>query len=373
MTVDFASLVPSWVRSLEPYSPGMPIEELERRYGIRDSIKLASNENPLGPSPRALEAVRESLGELHRYPEGDAFVLRRKLAARLGVSPEALVFGHGSNEVLELVVRAFLSPGEEAVVAEGTFLIYRLIVQAAGGRVRSVPLREFTHDLEGMAEAVGKGTKLVFVANPNNPTGTIVRREEWRRFLEKLPGHVVVVVDEAYGEYVEDPEFPDALAATREKPVLVLRTFSKIYGLAGLRLGYGVGPPGLVEFLERVRQPFNVGTLAQVAAAAALEDHEHVERSKRLNREGMCRLAEGFRRLGLFWVPSQANFVLVRVGDGARIYERLLRRGVIVRPMAAYGFPEFVRVTVGVPEENERLLRSLEEVLREGGNDGSGG
>jgi len=362
---DIRSLVPEWVRTLTPYSPGMPIEELERELGIRGSIKLASNENPLGPSPRALAAVAAALPDLHRYPDGACFHLTRRLAARHRVAAEEILVGNGSNELLELVVRSFLRPGDEAVMADQAFVIYRLIVQAAAGVPRVVPLRDFTHDLEAMARAVTGRTRIVFLGNPNNPTGTIFRRAAWEAFLAAMPGHVIVLADDAYAEYVEDRDYPDTIAMRGDGtvPVVTLRTFSKLYGLAGLRVGYAVAAAPLIEVLGRVRQPFSVNALAQVAACAALDDEEHVRRTLATNREGMTHLTQAFARLGLEYVPSAANFVLVRVGEGARVYEALLRRGVIVRPMDAYGFPAHVRVTVGLPEENARFVEALAGVL----------
>ena len=368
MAVDIKSHIPEWIRSLAPYPPGKPIEELEREYGVFDSIKLASNENPLGPSPKALAAIQEALGNLHRYPDGSCFYLKRAVAKRLGVSPEALILGNGSNEIIELAVRTFMQRGDEAVMADQAFVIYRLVVQAAGGISRLAPLRNYTHDLEAIAEAITPATRMVFLANPNNPTGTIFFRRDWEEFLTALPPQVIVVMDEAYREFVEDPEYPDSLAAHGPDRLLItLRTFSKVYGLAGLRIGFGVAHPELVEVMNRVRQPFNVGNLAQVGALAALDDHEHVRRTQECNREGLAFLRRECQRLGLEYVPSWANFLMVRVGNGPRIYEALLRQGVIVRPMGVYGFPEHVRVTVGTPAENARFVRTLEEVLRGGG------
>jgi histidinol-phosphate aminotransferase len=364
--MDLRALVPEWIRTLTPYPPGMPIEELERELGIHDSIKLASNENPLGPSPRALAAVRDALAQLHRYPDGSAFYLKRRLAERLGVRPDELLIGNGSNEVIELVVRTFLRPFDEAIMADQAFVIYRMVVQAAGGTPRIVPLREFTHDLEAIADAITPRTRVVFLANPNNPTGTIFRRPAWEAFLAAVPRHLVVVADDAYAEYVEDPAYPDTIRERGDGrvPVVTLRTFSKLYGLAGLRIGYAVAPAAVIDAMGRVRQPFNVNALGLVGALAALDDSEHVTRTLAVNREGMAFLTEGFRRLGLAWVPSAANFLLVRVGPAARIYQALLRRGVIVRPMEVYGFPEHLRITVGLPPENRRCLEALAEALR---------
>jgi histidinol-phosphate aminotransferase len=359
-------LVPEWIRTLAPYAPGKPIEELERELGIRDSIKIASNENPLGPSPKALAAVRAALSDLHRYPDGSAYHLKRRLSERHGIPEEELLVGNGSNEIIELLVRTFLRPGDEAVVADQAFVIYRLVVQGAGGRARVVPLRDYTHDLEAMAAAIGDRTRLVFVGNPNNPTGTIVRRLAWQRFLAAVPPGVVVVADEAYAEYVDDSEYPDTLADRGDGrvPIVTLRTFSKLYGLAGLRVGWAAAPAPVIDAIGRLRQPFNVNSLALVAAVAALDDDEHVRRTLAVNREGMAFLRRAFGALGIESVPSAANFILVRVGDGARVYDALLRRGVIVRPMEGYGFPEHVRVTVGTAAENERLVDALRAILR---------
>ena len=368
MAADVKLHIPEWIRSLAPYPPGKPIEELEREYGIFDSIKLASNENPLGPSPKALAAIQEALGDLHRYPDGSCFYLKRAVAKRLGVSPDALLFGNGSNEIIELAVRTFMQCGHEAVMADQAFVIYRLVVQAAGGVARLVPLRNYTHDLAAIAEAISPATRMVFLSNPNNPTGTIFLRRDWEEFLAAVPPHVIVVIDEAYCEFVDDPEYPDSLAAHgSERLLITLRTFSKIYGLAGLRIGFGVAHPQLVEIMNRVRQPFNVSNLAQVGALAALEDDEHVQRTRECNREGLAFLRRECERLGLDYVPSWANFLMVNVGNGVRIYESLLRQGVIVRPMGVYGFPEHVRVTVGTPAENARFVRTLEEILHGGG------
>jgi histidinol-phosphate aminotransferase len=363
------TLAPEWVRSLEPYPPGLPIEEVERKHGIRGSIKLASNENPLGPSPRALDAIARGLSSLHRYPDGATFYLRRRLAERHGVAPEEILVGNGSNEIIELVVRAIMRQGDDAVMADQAFLVYSIVVQAVGGHPVQVPLRDFTHDLDAMTQAVTPRTRVVFVANPNNPTGTIVHREAWRRFLQSLRGReLLVVADEAYAEYVRDPAYPDTVHERGDGtvPVVTLRTFSKLFGLAGLRVGYAVAPPLVIDMLARVRQPFNVNGLAQVGALAALDDTEHVERTLAVNREGMAYLEDAMTRLGVAFVASQANFLLVRVGRGLTVYDALLRRGVITRPMDAYGFPEYLRVTVGLADENHRFVEALGAVLAPG-------
>ncbi|HEY7715666.1 MAG TPA: histidinol-phosphate transaminase [Candidatus Binatia bacterium] len=357
--------VPQYIRSLIPYEPGKPIEEVEREYGIAHSVKLASNENPLGPSPKALTAIREKLAQLNLYPDGDCYYLKQGLSRKLGVAPEQVIFGNGSNEIIELAARTFMRPGDEAVMAEQAFVVYQLIVQAVGGHSRAVPLKNFTHDLAAIAGAISPRTRLVFLANPNNPTGTIFQRGEWEHFLASVSRDVLVIVDEAYFEYVKDPEYPDSLRYhSDDRPILTLRTFSKLYGLAGLRIGYGIGSTELVSLMQRVRQPFNVNAAAQWGALAALDDEEHVERSLDVNRQGLAYLQGEFRRLGLSFVPSHANFILVHVGKGQEVFQQLLKQGVIVRPMAGYRFPEHVRITVGTMDENRKLIVALENVVR---------
>ena len=356
--------IPEYIRTLIPYEPGKPIEEVEREYGIANSIKLASNENPLGPSPKALAAIRERLAQLNLYPDGDCFYLKRGLAQKLGVAPETLIFGNGSNEIIELAARTFLRPGDEAVMAEQAFVVYQLIVQAVGGQSKTVPLRDYTHDLAAIADAVTPKTRLVFLANPNNPTGTIFRRGEWETFLDKVSNDTLLIVDEAYFEYVQDAEYPNSLNYHRDgRAILTLRTFSKLYGLAGLRIGYGVGSPEIVAMMHRVRQPFNVSAPAQWAALAALDDVEHVRKSLEVNRQGLEYLQNEFKRLGLDCVPSQGNFILVRVGKGQEVFNQLLAQGVIVRPMGGYRFPEHVRVTVGTMAENQKFVEALQKII----------
>jgi histidinol-phosphate aminotransferase len=357
--------VPEYIRSLIPYEPGKPIEEVEREYGISGSVKLASNENPLGPSPRALAVLRERLPELHLYPDGDCFYLKRALAQKLGVQPDRLIFGNGSNEIIELAARTFMRAGDEAVMAEQAFVVYELIVQAVGGKRKTVPLKNFTHDLAAIADAVTPQTRLVFLANPNNPTGTIYRRRDWQAFLERISPDVLVIVDEAYFEYVEEADYPNSLDYHARHPaILTLRTFSKLYGLAGLRIGYGIGAKSVIALMQRVRQPFNVNAPAQWAALAALDDTEHVQRSLGVNQQGVKYLQTEFARLGLSYVPSQANFILVRVGNGPEVFQRLLQQGVIVRPMVGYKFPEHVRVTVGTMAQNQKLIGALERLIQ---------
>ena len=357
--------VPEYIRKLVPYQPGKPIEEVEREYGIANSIKLASNENPLGPSPKAVQAMRDKLEQLHLYPDGDCFYLKSALANKLGIDAERLIFGNGSNELIELAVRTFMRPGDEAVMAHQAFVVYQLVVQASGGVGTIVPLRNFSHDLVAMGEAMGPKTRIVFLANPNNPTGTIYRRDEWERFLQRVSPDVLIIVDEAYFEYVGDPDYPDSLKYhDHGKTLLTLRTFSKLYGLAGLRIGYGVTSKEIAGLLHRVRQPFNVNAVAQWAALAALEDHDHVSRSLEVNRQGMEYLSKEIAQLGLEHVPSQANFILLRVESGNTVFQQLLAQGIIVRPMAAYELPEYVRVTVGTMEENRQFIDALRKVIK---------
>ncbi len=353
------------VRGLEPYRPGKPVEELEREYGIRGAIKLASNENPLGAGPRAMEALAQALANIARYPDGGGFALKSAIARRHGVDPACVTLGNGSNDILELAARCFVSAGDEVVFSEHAFAVYPIVTQAVGARAVVVPARDWGHDLDAMLAAVTGRTRLVFIANPNNPTGTWLRRTELAHFIGQLPDSVVVVLDEAYAEYVEEPDYPNGIEWTGRYPSLVVaRTFSKAYGLAGLRMGFGISDPVLADLLNRVRQPFNVNSLAQAAAVAALEDTGHLERSRRLNGEGMRQLTGGFRALGLRFIPSVGNFVSVELPlPGREVYERLLRRGVIVRPVDNYGMPHHLRVTVGLPEENSRFLESLAQVL----------
>lgn len=360
------TLVPDYIASLVAYPPGKPIEEVEREYGIKGSIKLASNENPLGPSPKAVEAIQSHVAAIHRYPDGSCYYLKERLAERLAIPKNRIILGNGSNEIIELLVRTFLRPGDEAVMAHPAFIVYQLIVQAAGGKNIILPLKEFTHDLDAMAGAVTGKTRLVFITNPNNPTGTIVKRNEFERFLKRVPEDVIVVMDEAYFEYVADPEYPNGMDYINDRLVISLRTFSKIYGLAGLRIGYGVASEEIINYLEKVRQPFNVNSLAQVAAMAALDDQGHVEKSIRTNSDGLLYLYGELDRMGLGYVKSHANFLLVDMkGDGVKVYQELMKKGVIVRPMGVYDLKNHLRITVGLPEENKRFIEALKGVIKQ--------
>ena len=346
------------------YEPGKPIEYVARELGLDPAgiIKLASNENPFGPSPRALEAAKRALEQGALYPDGGCFALRQKLAATWGLGADQFVVGNGSNEVLELLGHAFLGPGDEAVMGDPAFVVYKLVTLLFGATVVEVPMVDYRHDLPGLARAITARTKLVFVSSPNNPTGTANTEAELLAFVRGLPDHVVCVFDEAYADFVEDP--PDLRPLVREgRKVIGLRTFSKIYGLASLRIGFGYGSPELIGLLNRVRQPFNVNAIAQAAAMAALDDHEFTAKCARENRAGMAQLEAGFRDLGLGFVPSVGNFVLVKVGDGLAVFDALQRRGVIVRPVKSYGMPEWIRITVGRREQNDRVLAELKSVL----------
>jgi len=365
LTRRLEDLASPYLRGLTPYSPGKPIEEVERELGICDSVKVASNENPLGPSPLAVTALREALAGVHRYPDGGGHTLRHALGRHWGVTPAEVLLGNGSNELLELVGRCFLLPGDEAVYAAQSFIVYDMVAQLTGATKVVVPLRNLAHDLEAMRRAVTSRTKIVFLANPNNPTGTAVPPRAIEAFLESLPTDLVAVVDEAYYEYLPLDLRPDALRLVQGgRRVLVLRTFSKIYGLAGLRIGYGIGPADLVALLNRLRAPFNTSSLAQAAATAALQDLQHVANTRALTEAGRKYLTEQCQALGLRVVPSEANFLLVDVGrPGAATSEALLRHGVIVRPMGGYGFSTHLRISVGTARENERCIGALRAVL----------
>lgn len=375
MTCDFLAYAAPGVRILQPYQPGKPESELRREYGLSDIIKLASNENPLGPSPRALVAVREALSGLARYPDGNGFELKSALSTKLGVSMMTLTLGNGSNDVLELVARAFLTPEQEAVFSEHAFAVYPIVTQAIGATARIAKAHPVGHamphghDLAAMRALITDRTRVVFIANPNNPTGTWLKTAELETFLAAVPESVIVVIDEAYGEYVDaEADCPNALYWFDRFPNLVVtRTFSKAYGLAGLRVGYAVSCPKIADVLNRVRQPFNVNSLALVAAAAALDDAEYLEQSRMLNRNGMIQLQEACRRLGLGWLPSVGNFLCVDVGrPGREVFLALLKKGVIVRPVDNYGLPDYLRISIGSEAENARCIAALSDVLKGG-------
>ena len=368
MLIDPCELSPSYVRAIAPYQPGKPISEVAREFGLKEEniVKLASNENPLGIGPRTRAAIEAAIAELARYPDGSGFELKQALSRRYGVDAASIVLGNGSNDVLELVAAAFLGPGRAAVMSQHAFAVYPLATQARGARSIVVQARSYGHDLEAMARAVDDETYVVWVANPNNPTGTFARPDEFEAFLRKVPERVMVVIDEAYNEYLAPELRADSVKWLKRHPNLVVtRTFSKAYGLAGLRVGYALAHPSVADVMNRVRQPFNVNSVGLAAAAAALDDMEFVARSYAENLNGMRQLEEGARGLGLDFIPSFGNFVAIHVGKSAEIFKRLLRRGVIVRPIGGYGLPEHLRVTIGTSEENEKFLGALAASLKE--------
>lgn len=356
------------ILSIPPYSPGKPIAELQRELGVIKAVKMASNENPLGPSPMAIRALEEQARGAHVYPESFAPELRAALASRYSLPNDAVILGNGSDEILQFAAHVFIRPGDEAVVAANTFSVYQMVVKAFGGKVRSVPLVNYRHDLTSMAAAVNQATRLVFMAVPNSPTGTIVSRADFESFFNDLPEEgLLFVLDEAYREYVRDSDCPNGVDYIgKGRAILVLRTFSKIYGLAGLRIGYGLSEPWAIELMNRVRPPFNANSQAQAAALAALNDVEHVARSVRNTQEGMKFLEEELNTLGLDVVPSQANFLCFCLGRDARpLYEALLRQGVIVRHLASFGMEKCMRVTIGTQAENRRFIKALKTALAE--------
>lgn len=349
------------IKNITPYSPGKPIEELERELGISGSIKLASNENPLGPSPKAVVAIKKAVEGLNRYPDGSGHNLSQALARHCNADINQIILGNGSNELIELVARTFVQQGDEVVSADPSFVVYKMVTQAVGGTNVIVPCKDYRHDLDAMADAITPKTRVVFIANPNNPTGAMNTKAEMDRFMGRVPDHVIVALDEAYGEYVTHADYPDSLDYLKAgKNVLALRTFSKIYGLAGLRIGYGITTPELAGLMNKVRQPFNTNSLAQLGALAALADRKHVEKSIASNLEGKQFLYQAFIRLGIVYVPTEANFILFETRfDNRELYDTLLKTGVIIRPMGG----KKLRITIGLPEENKRFVDELEKIV----------
>lgn len=364
--MNICDLAPAHIRSIAPYQPGKPISELAREMGLieDDIVKLASNENPLGVSPLAQRAIQDVLDGLARYPDGNGFELKRALGQRYGVAQDCIVLGNGSNDVLELAARSFLTPANSAIYSQHAFAVYPLAVQAVGATGIEVPAKNFSHDLDAMLRAVRADTRLVFVANPNNPTGTLAGAAELEAFVAALPAQVLVVLDEAYTEYLPPEHCADTLAWLKKyNNLLITKTFSKAYGLAGLRVGYALAAPGVADLMNRVRQPFNVNSISLAAAAAALNDAEFVRRSFELNQRGMRQVTQAFQRMAIEYIPSYGNFVSFRLADAAGVYQKLLRAGVIVRPIAGYGMPDYLRVTIGLETENARFLECLKRAL----------
>jgi histidinol-phosphate aminotransferase len=353
-------LPPDYIHDIQPYVPGKPVEELERELGISESIKLASNENPLGPSPAALDALKDAFGDINRYPDGSGFYLTRALSEKLNVDQDEIILGNGSNELIDIAVKTYLRDGDEAVMASPSFVVYAMAVKSVGGIPVQIPLKDNAHDLAAMADAITPRTKMIFIANPNNPTGTYNTRDEFDRLMDVVSDSLLVVMDEAYYEYISVPDYADSMKYLRSnKNILILRTFSKIYGLAGLRLGYGVAKKDILSDMNRIREPFNTNSLAQKAAIAALTDNEHVENSKKMNNQGKQYLYTELKSLGLTYVPTEANFIFILVEGAPALGEKLLREGVIIRPMG----PNAVRVTIGTPEENRRFIEAVKKVM----------
>jgi histidinol-phosphate aminotransferase len=365
--MNYSELAPPYIRAIAPYQPGKPISELERELGVTGIVKLASNENPLGASPKAVAAARAALDEIGLYPDGNCFALKDALVKRYGVAHDQIVLGNGSNDLLELSARAFLTVGDKAIYSDHSFAVYALATQAVGATGISVPARDFGHDPDAMRKAaMEQGAKMIFIANPNNPTGTFVSGDALHGFLRALPENILVVLDEAYNEYLPVECRYDSVAWLKEFPNLIIsRTFSKAYGLASLRVGYALGNAQVMDMLNRVRQPFNVNSVAQAAAVAALKDTDFVRKTFELNLRGMKRIVDGLSRLGLEHIPSYGNFVSFRIRDAERVYRRLLELGVIVRPIANYAMPGYLRVSIGLDSENERFLSALQRALGE--------
>ena len=365
--MNYSELAPSYIRAIAPYQPGKPISELERELGVMDIVKLASNENPLGASPCALTAARAALDEISLYPDGNGFALKDALTKRYGVALNQVVLGNGSNDVLELAAHAFLTVGDRAVYSDHAFAVYPLATQAVGATGISVKAQDYGHDLTAMRmAAVAHQAKLIFIANPNNPTGTFLSGEALHEFLSLLPQSILVVLDEAYNEYLPESCRYDSVSWLSEFPnLLVSRTFSKAYGLASLRVGYALGNPQVIDMLNRVRQPFNVNSVAQAAAVAALQDAEFVQRTFELNLQGMAQLTEGLRALGLPYIPSFGNFVSFHINNAAQVYRRLLELGVIVRPIGNYALPDYLRVSIGLESQNQKFLSAMKQILGE--------
>ncbi len=364
---DFFSLATPGVQGLSPYQPGKPLEELEREYGIQNAIKLASNENPLGPSPRALEALRQQCSpeNIAGYPDGGGFRLKHSLSQQLGVTPQHITLGNGSNDILDIIARVFAAPDVGVMFSQHAFAIYALATQAIGAKAQEIPAKAWGHDLSAMRKGLDDTTRIIFIANPNNPTGTWVDDKALKAFIESVPQEVIIVLDEAYFEYVKAADYPNSLPWLAQHPnLIIVRTFSKAYGLAGLRVGYSVSHPDVADLLNRVRQPFNVNSMALLAAEIAIQDQSHLEQVVALNESGMQQLSDAFTQMGLDFIPSVGNFICVDMQrSGVEVYEKLLRKGVIVRPVANYGLPTHLRISIGAEHENQQCIEALRSVL----------
>lgn len=359
-------IVGSHIEKLIPYVPGKPVEELEREMGVKSAVKLASNENPLGPSKLGIKMMKKYINNLHRYPEGGCYYLAKKLSEKINFPMENIIFGNGSNEILEIVGRTFYVAGDEIIFSQYAFIVYKLVAQALGAKFYEVPARGLAHDLEKMLEYITDKTKIIYLANPNNPTGTMFKKDKFESFMKNVPEKVLVVLDEAYHEYVEDKDYPDGLKYLRKyKNLIVVRTFSKIYGLAGLRIGYAVADKNIIDYMNRVREPFNVNTLAQFAALGALDDEEHVRKTKELTKIGLEYFYNELSKMNIEYENSYGNFILIKSPINAMdLYNKLLKEGVIVRPVGGYGLPEYLRVSVGLMKENKKFINALKKILK---------
>ncbi len=359
------NIVAEYILKISPYVAGKPIEEVERELGIKVKAKLASNENPLGPSPLAIKAMKEALSKINRYPDSGSYYLRKKISQELGVSIENIILGNGSTELIDLIAHTFLTPEENAIIAQHTFIMYPLVLKYRNANYSTIPLKNYKYDLKAMAQAIDEKTKLVYIANPNNPTGTMVNREEVDEFLDSIPSHVVVVMDEAYYEYIDVPDYPDSFRYLQEgRNIIILRSFSKAYGLAGLRVGYGVASEELISYINRIQPPFTVNALSQIAALAALDDDEYIKKSKKVNKEGMQLLTSELNKMGVQFVESLANFLLIITeGNGTEISNKLLQEGIIVRSMEKWGISNAIRVTLGSLKENEAFVKAFKKVM----------
>ncbi len=364
MKHDYRSLANAGIRGLTPYQPGKPIEELERELGITSSIKLASNENPLGPSPKAMQAVQAALHQSHIYPDANAYELKQALAKHLSVDTAQITVGNGSENILEIIGKSYLQPGDNAVISQYAFLTIPLIIQSFGADIVAAAATDWGHDVDNMIKAVNDKTRVLFLVNPNNPTGTYTTKQDFTKLMNAVPSNVIVVLDEAYSEFITSADYPQAMEFLAHHPNLIItRTFSKIYGLAALRIGYAVSSSEIADILNRGRLPFNVNSLAMKAAQAALLDHDHLRKTIDTNEQGREQLLAGIRKMHLPFIPSLTNFITIDVGDGAQVYQRLLTHGVIVRPLTAYHMPRHIRVSIGTKEQNQRFLNTLESIL----------
>ncbi|MCK5534028.1 histidinol-phosphate transaminase [bacterium] len=363
---DIKNLIRKNIFEFQPYLPGRPIEQVKKEQKLKRVFKLASNENSLGPSPRAIKAIARGLGEIHRYPDGGGFYLKEVLAKKLKLKMENIILGNGTDEIIEIIGKTFLNPQDEIIVSAHAFIRYYMAGKLMACKVKTIPMKNFTHNLLQMQKAINKKTKVIFIANPNNPTGTYVNKTEVMNFMKSIPGRIIVVFDEAYYEYMTRKDFPDSLSYIKNnRKVIVLRTFSKIYGLAGLRIGYGMSIKGIIEYMERIRPPFNTNSLSQIAARVSFSDKEQIKKGRKVVTEGRGYIEQALNKMGVEYVPSVANFMLIKVGKGNNVFKQLLKKGIIARAMDEYGLPEYIRITIGLSRENKLFIKKLREVLHQ--------